>query len=51
MNYAVMVSLYLNRMITAVSIQTAERTVNENPHYTEIIEGDSILTPPPGTHC
>ncbi|CAG2201490.1 unnamed protein product [Mytilus edulis] len=39
---------YKQKLITAISMQTAERTVNENPHYTEIIDGDSILTPPPG---
>ncbi|VDI64121.1 Hypothetical predicted protein [Mytilus galloprovincialis] len=34
------------KMITAISIQTAERTVDETPHYAEIIEEDMILTLP-----
>lgn len=51
--YAILISLYIylymNRMITAISIQTAERTVGETPHYAEIIEEDMILTLPQGT--
>lgn len=51
--YAILISLYIylymNRMITAISIQTAERTVDETPHYAEVIEEDMILTLPQGT--
>lgn len=51
--YAILISLYtylyMNRMIPAISIQTAERTVGETPHYAEIIEEDMILTLPQGT--
>ncbi|XP_063417327.1 uncharacterized protein LOC134699850 [Mytilus trossulus] len=38
----------MNRMKTAISIQTAERTVDETPQYAEIIEEDMTLTLPQG---
>ncbi|CAC5424851.1 unnamed protein product [Mytilus coruscus] len=38
------------RVITAINIRTAERNADENQHYAEIIEEDSILTPPQGNN-
>lgn len=42
--------LCIPRMVTEINIQTAEPNVDVSPHYVEILEEDSMLTAPQGTH-